>query len=144
MKITILDPSPGEEDEIIIKCRSLDEGLIRLIREYGEDDPRLKCRRDGKIYFIPPEEIFYFESVDDKVFVYCEKEVYEINHKLYELEEMLPREFMRSSKSSILCLDRIKSLAPAFGGRFEALLTNGERVIISRQYVPELKRKLGL
>ena len=144
MKITILDPSPGEEDEIIIKCRSLDEGLIRLIREYGEDDPRLKCRRDGKIYFIPPEEIFYFESVDDKVFVYCEKEVYEINHKLYELEKMLPREFMRSSKSSILCLDRIKSLAPAFGGRFEALLTNGERVIISRQYVPELKRKLGL
>lgn len=144
MKITILDPSPGEEDEIIIKCRLFDEGLIRLIREYGENDPRLKCRRDGKIYFISPEEIFYFESVDDKVFVYCEKEVYEINHKLYELEEMLPREFMRSSKSSILCLDRIKSLAPAFGGRFEALLSNGERVIISRQYVPELKRKLGL
>lgn len=144
MKITILDPSPEEEDEIIIKCRRLDEGLIRLIRDYGGDDPRLKCRKDGKIYFIPPEEIFYFESVDDKVFVYCEKEVYEINHKLYELEKMLPREFMRSSKSSILCLDRIKSLAPAFGGRFEALLTNGERVIISRQYVPELKRKLGL
>lgn len=144
MKITILDPSPGEEDEIIIKCRSLDGELIRLIREYVEEDPKLKCRKDGKIFFIPPEEIFYFESVDDRVFVYCEKDVYEIKYKLYELEKMLPGKFMRSSKSAILCLDRIKSLAPAFGGRFEALLSNGERIIISRQYVPELKRKLGL
>ncbi|MCI7768166.1 MAG: LytTR family transcriptional regulator [Oscillospiraceae bacterium] len=145
MKITILDPSPEEEDEIIIKCRHIDDGLIRMLREYGGSDGRLKCRKDGKIFFIPPKEIFYFESVDDKVFVYCEKEVYEIGSKLYELEELLPcHDFMRSSKSSVLCLEKIKSLAPAFGGRFEALLSNGEKVIISRQYVPELKRRLGL
>ncbi|MFD2876694.1 hypothetical protein ACFTAO_13145 [Paenibacillus rhizoplanae] len=29
-------------------------------------------------------------------------------------------------------------------GRYEALLHNGEKVYISRQYVPVLKRKLGL
>ncbi len=145
MKITILEPSPEEEDEIIIKCRRIDEGLIRMLREYGYSGGRLKCKRDGRIFFVPPEEIYYFESVDDKVFVYCEKEVFEINLKLYELEKLLPpRDFMRSSKSAVLCLGKIKSLAPAFGGRFEALLSNGERVIISRQFVPELKRRLGL
>lgn len=144
MKITIVDPSPGEEDEIVIRCRQLDERLIRMLREYG-GDTRLRCLQDGKIYFIPHDEVFYFESVDDKVFVYCEKEVYEIKHKLYELEELLPfKDFMRASKSTIICMAKITSLAPAFGGRFEALLSNGERVIISRQYVPELKRRLGL
>ncbi len=143
MKITIADPLPDEEDEIIIKCRHTDERLIRLLREYSSSG-RINCRRDGKIFLIPPKEIFYFESVDDKVFAYCEKDVYEVRQKLYELLELLPPDFIRSSKSAILSVNRIESLAPAFGGRFEALLSNGERVIISRQYVPVLKEKLGL
>ena len=46
--------------------------------------------------------------------------------------------------SGILNLDKIKSLSPAFGGRFEALLKNGEKTVISRQYVGVLKKKLGL
>lgn len=146
MKITIAEPLTGEEDEIIIKCRQTDKELIRLLREYanGSGSGRINCRRDGKIFLISPEEIFYFESVDDKVFAYCEKDVYEVRQKLYELLELLPSDFIRSSKSTILSIDRIKSLAPAFGGRFEALLSNGEKVIISRQYVPVLKEKLGL
>ena len=65
--------------------------------------------------------------------------------KLYELEEELPaRDFMRSAKSTILNLNKIKSLTPAFGGRFEALLKNGDKVIISRQYVNVLKERLGI
>jgi len=51
---------------------------------------------------------------------------------------------MRASKSMIINLDMIKYLSPAFGGRFEALLENDEKVIISRQYVPVLKERLGL
>ena len=41
-------------------------------------------------------------------------------------------------------LNKIRRLAPAFGGRYEALLENGEKVIISRQYVGMLKEKLGV
>lgn len=51
---------------------------------------------------------------------------------------------MRASKSMVLNLNKIKHLSPAFGGRFEALLENDEKVIISRQYVPVLKERLGL
>ena len=71
--------------------------------------------------------------------------VYEVKEKLYELETILPvTSFIRSSKSNILNLDKIKSISPAFGGRFEAVLINEEKTIISRQYVPVLKERLGL
>ena len=69
----------------------------------------------------------------------------EVKEKLYqveELSEMLP--FMRISKSMIINLDKIRHISPALGGRFEALLDNDEKVIISRQYVPILKDKLGV
>ena len=92
-----------------------------------------------------PKEIFYFEAVDNKVFLYLEKDVYETKQKLYELEELFRgTDFVRVSKSVILNLSKVKSLSPAFNGRFEATMKNGEKLIVSRAYVPALKEKLGL
>lgn len=145
MKITILDIPPGGEEEIIVKCSYLDDELVQLLRRFGQGSSKLNVFRDGEIYLISPEEIYYFESVEEKVFAYCCAEVYEIKSKLYLLEQRLPeRDFLRISKSTILNLNKIGRLSPAFGGRFEALLQNGEKVMISRQYVGRLKEALGL
>lgn len=145
MKVTILDLEPGEEEEIIIKCDKINDNLQKLLNSIKQGNDKLNVYKDGDIYFIEPEQIYYFESVDQKVFAYGKTEVYEVKSKLYELEEELPaRDFMRAAKSTILNLNKIKSLTPAFGGRFEALLKNGERVIISRQYVNVLKERLGI
>ena len=121
-------------------------------RRYTKSAPEIKTGKyqdrrhneDG-IHLLEPDEVYYFETVDNKVFACCKKEVYEVREKLYTLEGMLPVEsFMRASKSAILNLNKVKSLSPAFGGRFEAVLDNGEKTIISRQYVPVLKERLGL
>ena len=97
------------------------------------------------MFFVEPAEVFYFESVDQKVFAYCASEVYQVRSKLYELLDELPGWiFVRVSKSVILNINKMKSLTPAFGGRYEALLKNGEKVIISRQYVSSLKEVLGV
>ncbi|MCI8484961.1 MAG: LytTR family transcriptional regulator [Lachnospiraceae bacterium] len=145
MKVTIVEPEPNEEEEVIIKCRLLDEELMRLINHFKQGGENLTVYREGEVFFLKPDEVFYFESVDQKVFAYCRSEVYQVKRKLYELLEDLPaQDFVRVSKSSILNLNQIKSLAPAFGGRYEARLKNGEKVIISRQYVGPLKEKLGV
>ena len=145
MKVTILDLEPGEEEEIIVKCDKINDNLQKILNSIKQGNDKLNLYKNGDIYFIEPEQIYYFESVDQKVFAYGKTEVYEVKSKLYELEEELPaRDFMRSAKSTILNLNKIKSLTPAFGGRFEALLKNGEKVIISRQYVNVLKERLGI
>lgn len=83
--------------------------------------------------------------MENKTFFYCKEAVYESKQKLYELEESLANsDMLRISKSVMLNLSKIKSLSPALNGRFEAILDNGERVIISRQYVAGLKKRLGL
>lgn len=145
MKVTILDIGPDEEEEIIIKCNSLDEAVVRLVNQFKQGGRKLTVYQGNGMLFVEPEDVFYFESVDQKVFAYCSSEVYQVKSKLYELLEELPgRDFIRASKSCILNLNQIKRLAPAFGGRYEALLKNGEKVIISRQYVGLLKEKLGV
>ena len=71
--------------------------------------------------------------------------VYETKSKLYQLEEELPASiFFRANKAVIVNLDKIDSLTPVFGGRFEAVLENGYKVMISRNYLNTLKELLGL
>lgn len=106
---------------------------------------KLAVRQGEKILQIEPGDVYYFEAVDNRVFLYSEKNVYETRMKLYELERRFAgTDFFRVSKSVILNLARVKNFSPGFNGRFEALMQNGERVGISRQYVPFLKSKLGL
>lgn len=110
------------------------------------DSGRLTVFREGGgICLVETAEIYYFESVDDRVFAYVKDDVAEVKQKLYELEDRLAGgDFIRISKSMILNLSKVKRFAPYMGGRFEALLENGEKALISRQYVPELKKVLGL
>ncbi len=145
MKIIIEECKPGEEDQIIIRCREMNENLLRIISELKAGQKKLTGIQDGVITMIDPANVYYFEGVDNKVFLYCKQNVYEIKQKLYEIEEEFKDTyFFRASKSVILNIKKIKSISPAYSGRFEALLFNGEKVVISRQYVPEFKKKLGL
>lgn len=145
MKITIVDRADNEEDEIIIRCRHVDEHILKLVYAMKAGQEKITAIKDGAIVQIPPKEIYYFEAVDNKTFLYLEKEVYETKCKLYKLEERFQgTDFLRVSKSAILNLSKVKCLNPAFNGRFEATMKNGEKLVISRQYVAILKERLGL
>lgn len=145
MKITIEDRPDGGEDEIIIRCRQVDEHLLKLVYALKAGQEKLTATRGTDIVQVMPGDIFYFEAVDNKVFLYLEKDVFETRLKLYELEERFRgTDFVRVSKSVILNLSKVKTLSPAFNGRFEATMKNNEKLIVSRAYVPVLKEKLGL
>lgn len=145
MKITIQDLPDGEEEEIIVRCRGMDEQLMKLVYALRAGREKLTVSREDRLFQISPSSVYYFEAVDNKVFAYLDKDVYETKYKLYELEDKLSgTDFFRASKSTVVNLAMVESLSPAFNGRFEARMKNGERLIISRQYVPVLKEKLGL
>ena len=145
IRITLEDLPEGAEEEIIIRCAAPDEDILQLIYALKSRRDKLACLEEGSIVMVEPNSVYYFEAVDDKVFAYCESKVYEIKRKLYELEKQFENtDFLRISKSVIVNLSKIKKLTPGFSGRLEALLDNGERAVISRQYVPALKKILGI
>ena len=145
IKITIENIPDGIEPEIIIRCNEVDDSLLQLIDSVKSASKKLVGITDMQTYIINPKDVFYFESVDNKVFIYCQEKVFESRLKLYEIEKVYENwDFFRASKSTILNITKIDSVRPVFYGRFEALLQNGEKIFISRQYVPVLRKKLGL
>ena len=147
MKITILTPGPGEEDEIIVKMKDLSSETLSLIKRLkdGEQKEAIAAYSNDNIVMLSLNDIYYFDSVDNKVFSYTKDKCFEVKKKLFEIEEEFEQtSFVRISKNAIVNIKKIERLVPEFNGRFEAKLKNGESIIISRGYVPLLKRKLGV
>lgn len=145
MKLIIDEAFKYTETEIIIKCNSINEELQRVIMIIKGVEEKIPGIIEGVTYFIEPKDIFYFESVDKKTFIYTKSQVLETHLRLYEIEEKLEKQdFFRASKSTIINISKIKKLSPKFNGKLDAFLENDEKLVISRQYVPVIKRILGL
>ena len=144
MKIIIQEPPQGEEESIIISVNSMTDNILKAINLIKSPDS-LTVYINGEAFMIPITNVYYVESVDLKTFVYAQKTVYQSRMKLYEIEDYLKSsDFLRISKQVIVNIKKIKSVASAGDSRFQATLKNGEKVLISRQYVPALKVRFGL
>lgn len=145
MKVSIEEIGSDQEEEIIIRCHQVNDDILKLLNKLKTERTVLLGYDGENIHRLKIADVYYFEAVDNKVFIYCKDKVFESKQKLYELEEMSEgKKFFRASKSTIINLTKISFVRPSISGRFEAKLDNGERVAVSRQYVPVLKRMLGL
>ena len=145
MKITIQQNHAVTEPEITVVCSKLDSRLEEILSYISLIDNTVTGAKDGETFFIPLSEILYFETVDRKVFFYTADGIYETVTKIYQLEEKLENTpFARISKTSIANLKKVRSIKPAENSRLCATLVNGERVIVSRQYLSVIKQKLGV
>ena len=145
MKIFIEQNDSIEEPEITIKCNVIDpelENLIATVRLFANT---ILGKKDNATFFINLSDVFYFETTDNRIFFYTEKEVYETSLRLYEIEEKFRNtSFVRVSKSFLVNLRKVSNIQSETNGRLIAELVNKEKIIISRQYVPNIKEKLGV
>lgn len=143
--MTILQEQGNTEDEIIIKCQKMNEPIRNLLAYLKHSDEKVLGTIEDETFLLEADRIYYIEAVENKVFIYGEKEVYATTKKLYELEVSLEgHDFFRAGKSLILNMGKIRSVKALLDGRLEARLKNGEKAYISRKYVKVLREKLNL
>ena len=143
MEITVKKIGESEKEYIEIGCHRKDERVYEIIRFIRSREGILKGTKEDRQYSLALPDILYIEAVDEKTFIYLEKDCYESTRRLYEFDEALAsRNFARISKSVVVNLMKITSIRPSLNGRFSCVLTNGEQVIISRKYVPDIREKL--
>lgn len=145
MNVTITENPALDDIEVSVACPRIDERVQRIVSALGAFDRALVGERDGATYRLDVDDVCYAETVDGKTFLYTADAVYQTPLKLYELEERLAgTEFVRASKQMLVNFDHVASIRPALNARLQPMLDNGEAVIVSRQYAPVIKRKLGL
>ena len=145
MKVTVEQIDREREEELIVRCHDPGAAWVQGVQEAVSGQQTVCGWREDEMHRLKLSEVFYFEVVDERAFVYTQADVFEAKEKLYEFERLCAGSALfRCSKSMILNADRIDYVRPSLSGRFEAVLSNGEKVVVSRKYVAELKRMLGV
>lgn len=136
------------EEEVIIKCGSLTESVIGLqnyISNQGDSKRCLPLNHGETEYYIPMEEIYFFETEGREIRAHTADKLFFCSYKLYELEEILPGSFMRISKSTIANLDQIYSITRNLTASSEVEFTNSnKKALVSRAYYKALVERLNI
>ena len=144
MKVHLEQVNSKEEEEAIIKAASVTDEISAAIELLEGGSRGIAVSKDDQVFLIKASSVYYIESVDKKTFVYTKDVCYDCKYRLYELETMLGGYFMRCSKSLIINLKKVRNVKSQLSGRIDATLINDETVVISRGYVKEVKRRLGI
>lgn len=113
MKVVIELDEGLDEECVVIKCKKLDERIVRLQKLIADVDKKerdILLHKNDKSYYIPLNNILFFETENKLIWAHTANEMFETEYKLYELEEVLPGYFMRISKSAIVNLNQIYSI----------------------------------
>lgn len=141
IRLKVNESNDFTDIEIIINCPEADVRVSPLIQQINQMMHSIRGKKDGVTYPLVSDQLLYMESVNDTVFLYTDNEVFESDKKLYEFEEQLKElRFMRISKNFIVNIAKIESVKALINGRFEAYVTNGEKVIVNRHYVKSFRK----
>lgn len=134
-----------DEPVVTIQCREENALVQQLITAIQMVDQKLAVLHEGQTILLPVSQILYIESVDRKCFVYSADTVYECSRKLYELAQLLsPCSFAQISKACLVNLQNVSGIRAHIDRRLLLTLQNGEQLIASRQYAPQIKERLGV
>lgn len=146
MKIRIVIDKSFDEDEVVIKCRELNENIRELQKTVSNVSDGLKMvfYKKQTEYFMPLDSILFFETSGKGIDAHTQADIFQIKHKLYELEEILPNQFIRASKSTILNINHIYSIEKNLASSSLVKFRNSHKqVYVSRNYYKALRLRIS-
>lgn len=133
------------ESEIILRCRELDDEVLETLALLRDHSAKLIGRKDGEIHILQPSDVYYAESVDGRTFLYTPDTVLETNQSLSAIHDgHEDAGLIRIGKSQLVNLYHVVKLKSLPNSRIEITIKSGERLIVSRHFIQNLKSKLGI
>ena len=124
----------------------MDETVQRLqevvLRE-AQAANRITFYKQNQEYYFPLVDVLFFETEGEHIYAHTADDAYRIKHRLYELEALLPEDFVRASKSTIVNVRRIYSIARNITASSLVKFTGSHKqVYVSRYYYAGLRKRL--
>ena len=145
VKVSIDLSAEYKEPYAVIHTDKVTDEITRIIDMFSNNEtPVTALQNEEEIVVLQPKEIYMVRIEGGDTVIYGEKQKYRSRKRLYELSELLGKQFMQISKTTLINLSYIDSIEPGFSGTMLMKLKNGNKDYVSRKYLPEFKRYLGL
>jgi len=96
---------------------------------------RFAVKSGGRIFFVPSVEVDWIEAEHNHIRLHVGKESHSLRAKLSDVEtELDPKIFRRIHRSVIVNVDRIREVQPWFRGDYIVVLSDGQKLSMSRTF----------
>ena len=143
MKIEVHYLENGEEERIALYVAT-GSTLPSRIRALCEEDTPLVGYDERGGRPLDVQGVLAFVTEGGRVFAVTQTEKLALRRRLFALEELLPKNFLRISQSVIVNLHAIRRFDASLGGALCITLTNGQTEYVSRRRQRQVKERLGL
>jgi len=134
------------EPEVIIRCGRVDESIQKIqkfVQEQANSSSQMVFYKQNQEYYFPLAEVLFFETEGEQIFAHTANDSYRIKYRLYELEGQLPRNFIRASKSAIINIAQVYSIARNLASSSLMEFKNSHKhVYVSRHYYKYVRQRL--
>ena len=152
MKVKIeINPEISEITAIIYapkltaEVTTIVENLETMAESVAQQVVLLNAKKDDKFFIIEPKEVDIIRTEGGKIKLYTNKaKEYDLTKPLHEILDQLPSKFVRISKSTIVNITRVDHLSNSFNGTMYIVMKNGVNDYISRKYLGDFKKRLGM
>lgn len=145
MKVKIDISAEYKEPFAVIHTDKVTDDIQRIIDVLGTSEaPVTALKNEEDIIVLQPKDIYMVRVEDGDTVIYGAGERYRSRKRLYELASQLGKQFMQISKTTLINLSYMDSIEPGFSGTLLLKLKNGNKDYVSRKYLPEFKKYLGL
>lgn len=143
MKIKWYEEQGKSEVEIAVTYPQWNQETEQVKKQLDMLQKCISGNDSGRIYSVPIYQICYLESVDRRTYIYTADRVYRSSQNLKSLFLSLNNDsFVRISKQCFVNISFLENIKMLPNTKLEALLKNGEKLIVSRTYLKSLRERL--
>lgn len=144
MKVELNIDEKFKEILVTISTDKINDEVQELVNyiEYKED--YLVGIADDQVCVLDISDIIRVFVEDRKVFVVTTKGKFVVRKKLYEMNNLLTKDFVKISQSEIANIKFIKNLDLSIRGTIVIVYKNSDISYVSRRLLKDFKSKLGL
>lgn len=137
-------------DEIKVEVKSAEQDstinkLLAYISKFDKQERRLlPIKTNDRIVNIKMNTLIKIEVQATSLTYYTNEEVVKTTGRLYQVLEVLNDNFVQVSRHSIINLNYLEAIENGFAGNMIVMLANNLKTDVTRKYLPELEKELGL
>ena len=126
---------------VIVEYPEYDQTVERLVNKIKNLNISFTGKADGKTFSIDISDIYYIEIVERKIFLYSKKDVYRFDGAMSDIEPAIAdTDLVRISRTCIMNVSHLREIMQLQNSHLEAVLDNGEKLIVSRKYLKDIKK----
>lgn len=142
------DESLHDEIKVEVKSAEQDSTINKLLAYISKFDKQerslLPIKTSDRIVTIKMNTLIKIEVQATSLTYYTTAEVVKTTGRLYQVLEALNDNFVQVSRHSIINLNYLESIENGFAGNMIVMLANNLKTDVTRKYLPELEKELGL